>query len=136
VILGGELSLVESHSLGHLGGEVHVPLLMTLFEDAVRSVVADLQPGEIVSYGWVACQAGYGGRARSVGQFLSKNSKELPWWRVVYCTGDLAQPRARQQAAKLKLRDGVRTIRGRVVADVSHIRASDCPGQSGVGITG
>ncbi|MGZ4691819.1 MAG: MGMT family protein, partial [Acidimicrobiia bacterium] len=37
---------------------------MTDFERAVRAVLAKLPPGDTYSYGWVAEEAGYPGRAR------------------------------------------------------------------------
>jgi alkylated DNA nucleotide flippase Atl1 len=98
------------------------------FHDAIRSTVAELRVGQIVSYGWVACEAGNGAAAKEVGRYLSKHSNGLPWWRVVLCTGFLAEPRAPQQAAMLRRHDKVKTTSdGRVLAEVLHTPVRECP---------
>lgn len=63
---------------------------METFAERVRTVVASLEPGHVVSYGDVAAEAGRPGAARGVGQVLARASGELPWWRVVYGDGRLA----------------------------------------------
>jgi methylated-DNA-protein-cysteine methyltransferase-like protein len=60
----------------------------------VIEVIAQLAPGEIVSYGDVAEQAGFPGAARAVGAILARGASgtdgaELPWWRVVTAAGRL-----------------------------------------------
>lgn len=85
---------------------------MTEFEDAVVGVISSLQPGDVVTYGEVAAEAGYPGAARAVGTVLSK-SDGLPWWRVVGSGGRIRTPdRVRQ--AKLLADEGVLIINGRV----------------------
>ncbi len=63
------------------------------FRARVQAVVARLRPGEVVSYGDVAAEAGFPGAARAVGSVLahpiSGEDDELPWWRVVTAAGRL-----------------------------------------------
>ncbi len=86
---------------------------MPAFEDAVVAVVATLAPGEVVSYGEVASQAGYPGSARGVGAVLRKVDG-LPWWRVVAHDGLLISPDPGRQA-KLLRDEGVAVRNHRVV---------------------
>ena len=86
---------------------------MADFEHAVAEVVLGLGPGEVVSYGWVAAAAGYPGRARGVGRFLSRHGHGLPWWRVVRADGSLAAPGPERQAEALRA-EGVAVVEGRV----------------------
>ena len=86
----------------------------TDFERRVIGVIVALGEGEVVSYGDVAEDAGYPGRARAVGALLARFGAELPWWRVVRSDGTLAAPPAADQAAALRA-EGVRVRSGRVV---------------------
>ena len=43
------------------------------FSEAVATVLAGLDEGEVLSYGEVAEEAGFPGGARAVGQFLKRN---------------------------------------------------------------
>ncbi len=79
------------------------------FRTRVRAVIAHLRPGEVVSYGDVAAEAGFPGAARGVGSVLA-SSDGLPWWRVVMSDGRLAPGKERDQARRLRA-EGV-TIRG------------------------
>lgn len=85
---------------------------MTDFEEAVVSVISALMPGDVVTYGEVAAEAGYPGAARAVGTILAK-SEGLPWWRVVGAGGRLRSPDPIRQARLLR-DDGVLVIGGRV----------------------
>lgn len=85
---------------------------MTDFEDAVIAVVRALEPGDVVTYGEVAAEAGYPGAARAVGTILSR-SDGLPWWRVVGSGGRIRTPHQERQA-RLLARDGVLVINDRV----------------------
>ncbi|NNC39516.1 MAG: MGMT family protein, partial [Acidimicrobiia bacterium] len=58
------------------------------FEDRIRQILLSLEPGEVVTYGEVAAQAGRPGAARAVGNYLRK-SVGVPWWRVVASSGRL-----------------------------------------------
>jgi methylated-DNA-protein-cysteine methyltransferase-like protein len=83
--------------------------------EAIRAVVASLQPGEIVTYGGVAARAGLPGRARLVGRALrtAPAALRLPWHRVVGAGGRIAFPvgsaAAEQQAQRLRA-EGVAVI--------------------------
>jgi methylated-DNA-protein-cysteine methyltransferase related protein len=56
---------------------------MTPFEAAVRRVLLSTRPGEVLTYGEVAAEAGYPGAARAVGNYLRRTDDEVPWHRVV-----------------------------------------------------
>ena len=86
---------------------------MTPFEEAVEQVVRGLEPGDVVTYGEVAAEAGYPGAARAVGNILAGSGGELPWWRVVTSTGRLVPGHEREHARRLRA-EGVRVRYGRV----------------------
>ena len=67
----------------------------------MTEVLLGLAEGQVVTYGWVAEEAGFPGRARAVGRFLSRHGGGLPWWRVVRAGGWLAAPKVELQAARL-----------------------------------
>jgi methylated-DNA-protein-cysteine methyltransferase related protein len=84
------------------------------FRRRVIDVITGLQPGEVVSYGDVAAQAGYPGAARGVGAVLSSSGGDgLPWWRVVMASGRLAPGKEREQGRRLRA-EGVAVVRDRV----------------------
>jgi methylated-DNA-protein-cysteine methyltransferase-like protein len=85
----------------------------TEFEQAVVAVLRGTSPGDVLSYGDVAAEAGYPGAARAVGNLLSR-VEGLPWWRVVTATGRLVPHAAAEQARRLA-REGVACRDGRVV---------------------
>lgn len=70
---------------------------MTPFQRAVVGVVRAVPPGEVVTYGEVAAEAGYPGASQAVANVL-RTVDGLPWWRVIsahgrlYCT---LEPRQR-----------------------------------------
>lgn len=82
------------------------------FETAVIEVIAALQPGELITYGEVASEAGFPGAARAVGRVL-KTSEGLPWWRVVSASGRLVPGLEAEHARRLALED-VRVVDGRI----------------------
>ena len=86
---------------------------MTRFEEAVVAVISSLEPGDVVTYGEVAAEAGFPGAARAVGTLLSK-SEGLPWWRVVGSGGRIRTPVEAGQI-RLLVDEGVLVIDGRVV---------------------
>ena len=86
---------------------------MTDFEDAVLDVIASLAPGEVVTYGEVAAEAGFPGAARAVGSLLRRTGAQIPWWRVVGAGGHLRAP-DRAQQAQLLGREGVNVVGGRI----------------------
>ena len=82
------------------------------FTSAAVTVLKGLEPGEVVSYGEVAEQAGYPGAARAVGNVL-KTVEGLPWWRVVNASGRLV-PGHEVRQTKLLRSEGVTVSNGRV----------------------
>ncbi len=87
---------------------------MTPFEEAVAGVLGALAPGDVVTYGEVASEAGYPGAARAVGRFLADHGDEAHWWRVVTSTGRLVPGHEREHARRLRA-EGVRVRDGRVI---------------------
>jgi methylated-DNA-protein-cysteine methyltransferase related protein len=87
---------------------------VTDFEDAVIAVISSLEPGDVVTYGEVAAEAGYPGSARAVGTILRK-SEGLPWWRVVGAGGRIRTPDPQRQI-KLLTDEGVLVVGGRVAS--------------------
>lgn len=83
------------------------------FETAVRAVLGSLTPGEVVTYGEVAIEAGFPGAARAVGNLL-RGSEGLPWWRVVNSAGRLV-PGYEDEHARLLADEGVESRKGRIV---------------------
>jgi len=83
------------------------------FTEAAIAVLRGLEPGEVVSYGEVAEQAGFPGAARAVGNLL-KHTDGLPWWRVVAANGRLV-PGGEERQAKLLKAEGITVKNGRVV---------------------
>jgi methylated-DNA-protein-cysteine methyltransferase-like protein len=86
---------------------------MTRFEDAVVEVIANLERGDVLTYGEVAAEAGHPGAARAVGSLLRTTGSEIPWWRVVGAGGYLRSPNPSIQAGLLA-GDGVLVINDRV----------------------
>ena len=84
-------------------------------EQAVIEVLRTLGPGEVVSYGDVATDAGHPRQSRLVGRVLSARSEELglPWWRVVNVVGRLVPGAEAEQARRLRA-EGVEVAAGRV----------------------
>lgn len=81
----------------------------------IEAVIAALAPGEVVSYGDVAHDAGRPGAPRVVGAVLASTDRDLPWWRVVRGDGRIVSSNPRRQAALLRA-EGVVVRGGRVVA--------------------
>ena len=72
------------------------------FENAVIDALLDLVAGDVVSYGGLAADAGYPGRARAVGAVLAANPGTPNWWRVVAADGRIVSPSAHEQARRLR----------------------------------
>jgi methylated-DNA-protein-cysteine methyltransferase-like protein len=83
------------------------------FARAVREVLASLEPGDVVTYGEVAREAGYPGRARAVGTILAREGGDHPWWRVVTASGRLVPGHEVEHARRLAA-EGVAVVDGRV----------------------
>jgi methylated-DNA-protein-cysteine methyltransferase-like protein len=84
------------------------------FEQAVVAVLQSLGPGEVVTYGEVAAEAGFPGAARAVGRLLATSAEDLPWWRVVTSTGRLVPGHEVEHARRLRV-EGVAVADGRVL---------------------
>jgi methylated-DNA-protein-cysteine methyltransferase-like protein len=88
---------------------------MTRFEQAVSAVLHSLGPGDVVTYGEVAAEAGFPGAARAVGRLLATGGDGVPWWRVVTATGRLVPGHEATHAARLRA-EGVEVVDGHVAA--------------------
>ena len=86
---------------------------MSELERRVLDVLRTLTPGEVVSYGDVAEDAGFPGRARAVGRILAVTTVDVPWWRVVTSSGRLVPAHEADQAQRLRA-EGVQVSGGRV----------------------
>jgi O-6-methylguanine DNA methyltransferase len=64
---------------------------LTAFEQAALKKAAEIPPGEVRSYGWIAKEIGQPAAARAVGQAMARNPVPLlyPCHRVVDCNGAL-----------------------------------------------
>jgi methylated-DNA-protein-cysteine methyltransferase-like protein len=83
------------------------------FEARVGEVIGSLEPGEVMSYGEVAAEAGFPGAARAVGNLL-RGSTGLPWWRVVASNGRLVPGGEAEQAERLRAEGVPLTPSGKV----------------------
>ena len=85
----------------------------------VYAAIAAIPPGRVASYGAIAARAGLPGRARLVGKLLGEvpDGMELPWFRVLRASGEIALPRGsrgfREQVRRLRA-EGVEVRNGRV----------------------
>jgi len=66
------------------------------------AVLQSLGPGDVVTYGEVAAEAGFPGAARAVGRLLATSPEDLPWWRVVTTTGRLVPGHEVEHARRLR----------------------------------
>ena len=82
------------------------------FEAAVIAVLATTEPGDVMSYGDVAAEAGFPGAARAVGGVLRRH-EGLPWWRVVAANGRII-PHDPEEHARRLAAEGVVVVDGRV----------------------
>jgi methylated-DNA-protein-cysteine methyltransferase-like protein len=87
---------------------------VTEFERTVAAVLLRLRPGDVMTYGEVAAEAGRPGAARAVGRFLATSHSEYPWWRVVGVGGRLLVPGGAEDQARRLRAEGVRVEGGRV----------------------
>jgi methylated-DNA-protein-cysteine methyltransferase-like protein len=83
----------------------------------IIDVIRLLQPGEVVSYGDVASDAGSPKAARHVGKVLA-GASDLSWWRVVTSHGRLV-PGSELEQARLLRAEGVVVEQGRVKVSLS-----------------
>jgi methylated-DNA-protein-cysteine methyltransferase-like protein len=71
------------------------------FAERAEAVIRSLQPGDVVTYGEVAREAGRPRAARAVGHLLATTS-HLPWWRVVAANGRLVPGHEPEHARRLR----------------------------------
>lgn len=83
------------------------------FEVAVARVLDGLGPGDVVTYGEVAAEAGFPGAARAVGRLLAGSDGAFCWWRVVTAAGRLVPGHEDEHARRLRA-EGVAVVDGRV----------------------
>lgn len=83
------------------------------FATAVLIVLRGLEPGQVVTYGEVATEAGRPGAARAVGNLL-RDLPDVPWWRVVAASGRVF-PGAADEAVRRLAAEGVAVRDGHVV---------------------
>ena len=83
------------------------------FAERAEAVIRRLRPGEVVTYGEVAADAGRPGAARAVGHLLATRAADLPWWRVVAANGRLVPGHEAEHARRLAA-EGVVVEGGRV----------------------
>ena len=95
------------------GGGAQTDVAGTDFTGRVLAVVAATRPGELVTYGEVAAEAGAAGAARAVGRVLAEHGGAVPWWRVVTVSGRLVPGQEIEHARRLRA-EGVGCHRGRV----------------------
>ena len=86
---------------------------MPSFERRVLKVLRSLRPGEVVTYGEVASEAGFPKAARAVGNYLRMTDEDVPWWRIVTSTGRLVPGFEQEQARRLRA-EGVTVVDGHV----------------------
>jgi methylated-DNA-protein-cysteine methyltransferase-like protein len=83
-------------------------------DQRIIDVIRSIGPGEVVTYGDIAHDAGYPKQSRLVGRLLSVNDDlDLPWWRVVNSVGRLVPGNEREQAMRLR-GEGVQVQNGKV----------------------
>jgi methylated-DNA-protein-cysteine methyltransferase-like protein len=86
---------------------------LTEFEERIAGVLDGLGPGDVVTYGEIAAEAGRPGAARAVGRYLRDHGSAHPWWRVVTSAGRLV-PHSEERHARLLRAEGVEIVDGRV----------------------
>ena len=75
---------------------------MAQLESAVEAVWRGVGAGEVATYGEIAEEDGFTGRARAVGHILASSDGNYPWWRVVAANGRLVPGSEAEQAALLR----------------------------------
>jgi methylated-DNA-protein-cysteine methyltransferase related protein len=87
------------------------------FTRRILEVVGSTRPGEVLTYGEVAREAGRPQAARAVGSALARHGSGVPWWRVVSASGRLVPGREADHRDRLEAEgvacDGHRIAAGR-----------------------
>lgn len=85
------------------------------FTRRILEVVAATVPGDVLTYGEVAREAGRPTAARAVGQALARHGSQVAWWRVVSASGRLVPGREADHRDRLEAEgvacDGRRIVR-------------------------
>lgn len=102
-----------------------MPGELTPFEAAVVQVLEGLRPGDVVTYGEVATEAGYPGRARAVGAYLARSGGAHAWWRIVTSSGRLVPGHEAEHARRLRAEGVAIDERGGRVAPAGRERRGD-----------
>lgn len=84
------------------------------FTRRILDVVAAIRPGDVLTYGEVAREAGRPAAARAVGGALARHGSQVAWWRVVSASGRLV-PGREVDHRKLLEAEGVRCDGRRIV---------------------
>lgn len=88
------------------------------FDRKIWTVVTQINPGRVMSYGEVALAAGFPRHARMVSKAMGRSPEALPWFRVVRSNRTLAfevgSEHYKKQAGLLK-KEGVKIIKGKVI---------------------
>ncbi|MED5571067.1 MAG: MGMT family protein [Actinomycetota bacterium] len=79
-------------------------------DERIIDVIRLLEPGEVVSYGYIASDAGAPRASRHVGRVLAQTAG-LCWWRVVNSQGRLVPGNEREHARLLR-DEGVKVFNG------------------------
>jgi methylated-DNA-protein-cysteine methyltransferase related protein len=98
------------------------------FRRRVVTALGALRPGEVVTYGELAAEAGRPTAARAVGRLLRDVDDAVPWWRVVRADGRLAAPDRAEQARRLSA-EGVVLDRGGARVRASRAGTPANPGR-------
>lgn len=80
----------------------------------VLEVLRTVGPGEVVTYGELATEAGAPGQSRLVGRILGEGHEGVPWWRVVNASGRLVPGHEAEQRTRLQAEGVELTPAGRV----------------------
>lgn len=78
---------------------------------AVLAALRTVAPGEVVTYGELAMEAGAPKQSRLVGRILAEGH-DVPWWRVVNASGRLVPGHEAEQRRRLRGEGVVVTDRG------------------------
>lgn len=79
----------------------------------VLAVLRTVAPGEVVTYGELAMEAGAPKQSRLVGRILGEGH-DVPWWRVVNASGRLVPGHEQEQQRRLRDEGVELTAAGRV----------------------
>ncbi len=88
------------------------PVTIDWLRPRVLAVLATVPPGQVVTYGELAEEAGAPGRSRLVGRILAEGRADVPWWRVVNAAGRFVPGHEAAQRERLAAEGVAVTDRG------------------------